>query len=147
MEELNYLPMILSFAAIAIALITLAMKSYRIDTNSDPFSPGNLDDMKVYREMIEYSDRIIAYIHRYIAEIAVIKFREFVDSKDSMSSVTRAQVESLISSVANVAYSHLVIDNIDIDHLMFDEKFLQELVPQVSANVIKDLLLKEIDQT
>lgn len=91
----------------------------------------------------EYSNELLKTIRSFVAEIAVIRFRTFIDGR-AADKITREQVKNLVDSVAKDAEKYLEIDHINYEILLYTDEFIQDYIVQVAVNSIKDLLSKYI---
>ena len=92
----------------------------------------------------EYSNKILEYIRMLVGQIAMIKFRTYEDGHQ-FDKTTKANIEKLITEIANSVHESLNRANISFDDTLFKEDFLNDYIIQTTIIVIKDMLEKAVD--
>lgn len=90
------------------------------------------------------SDRLIEFIDKTCAKIAIIKFQEFKDSHD-MTKVTEANVKSLIESIANDVHLAMDISIDDLDESLYKADFIEKYIIDTCIMNAKSLLNEYIN--
>ena len=126
---------------ITIAMITKIVKG--------PLDPKPMDEEE-FKAMLmgkspEYSEKVLDFIRNFAAQVAIMHFRQFLDSR-ATDKVTREQTKNLARDVATTVRSYIDNDKIDHRKLMFTIAYLDEFIVQVSVNAVKDLLKKAVDE-
>lgn len=94
---------------------------------------------------VEYSNRVLELIRSIVGQIAVIKFRTFQDTHD-MNKITKANVEALVKSVAEMANESLNMNNIFFKDTFFTKHFYERYIVETSVILIKQMVDKAISE-
>ena len=109
----------------------------------------NLDNFINYHKDIiistESAEKLLNFIRMISSQIAMIQFRNFIDSHD-ISKVTKANIRDLVEDTATNIKNSLNIDDIDFADMLITEEFLDEYIINVASITIKDLLNKSLSE-
>ena len=89
----------------------------------------------------EYSDKMLEFVKMFIGQIAVLKFRTFVDSHN-LGKITKANIQKLVAEVADTVHKSINIDKIDFEDTLFTKDFYEKYIIETSVIMIKELLDK-----
>lgn len=98
-------------------------------------------DIKIEKEKLNYSKNLLEYLKSFIANVTIIKFREFVDNHDITKS-TSQQYKNLIREIAETVKSSI---NVESKTILNDDAVDKFIVDNVIM-YIKDLLNKTSEE-
>lgn len=98
------------------------------------------------KEAPAYSNEILDFVKTFTAQIAALKFRSFIDSRD-LSKVTKEQTKKLVDEVARTVKDHLETSKIEQDSLIFSMTFLDKYIVDLSVTAVKDLLRRAVAES
>lgn len=106
-----------------------------------------LEDMKESNKnkMVEYSKQVLEFIRMMVGQIAVLKFRTFVDTND-LSKVSRSAIEKLVADVAESVNRSMNMVNLSLENTVYSKEFFEQYIVETSVLMIKDLLDKAIGE-
>lgn len=93
----------------------------------------------------DQSQNILNYIRTFTAQVAIIKFNEFVDSRN-LDKVTKQNTETLISDISKTVHASLRTDLINFDGVLFTKEFMEMYIVQTAVNLVKKLLDNKVDE-
>lgn len=104
-----------------------------------------LEDMKESNKhkMVEYSTQVLEFIRMMVGQVAVLKFRTFVDSND-LSKVSKSSVEKLVADVAASVNNSMNMVNLSLENTVYSKEFFEQYIIETSVLMVKDLLDKAI---
>lgn len=92
----------------------------------------------------DLSNQILQFTRMIISQIAMMKYRDFVDSKD-MSKITRSNVTKLVDEVATECHKAIRIESISFESLVFTREFYEQYIVETTVFVIKSMVNKTFD--
>lgn len=106
-----------------------------------------LEDMKESNKnkMVEYSKQVLEFIRMMVGQIAVLKFRTFVDTND-LSKVSKSTIEKLVADVAESVNMSMNMVNLSLENTVYSKEFFEQYIVETSVLMIKDLLDKAIGE-
>lgn len=106
-----------------------------------------LEDMKESNKnkMVEYSKQVLEFIRMMVGQIAVLKFRTFVDTND-LSKVSKSAIEKLVADVAESVNRSMNMVNLSLENTVYSKEFFEQYIVETSVLMIKDLLDKAIGE-
>ena len=113
---------------------------HKIDT-FDNFSNYHQDIIS----STESAEKLLDFIRMISNQIAIIHFRNFIDSHD-ISKVTKANIRDLVEDTATNIKNSINIDDIDFVDMLITEEFLDEYIINIASITIKDLLNKSLNE-
>lgn len=103
-------------------------------------SKAEREEIKVELEKVKYSNELLEFIKGYIAQIVVIKFREFTDTYDIKNS-TSQQYKTLIFNIATE-----IKESSNFYHkTIFPDKTIDKFIVDTVIMYVKDLLDKNVE--
>lgn len=129
---------VLIWFGISLMVLIRLKKKYVKDTTL-------LHDLKEANQekVVEYSKQLLDFIRMMVSQIAVIRFRTFVDNND-MSKITKSSIEKLVHDVASTVKQSINISNVSIENTVYSEEFFDRYIVETSVIMVKDLLDKAI---
>lgn len=137
-----------SLATIAcLALITIALRKYfAIKQNEiEVKREANKIAAKNDHSSLEYSNGLLDFVKTVVAQTTVLKFRSFIDNRD-VSKITLTQLKKFVQEIVPLIHDSLVIGNMDLNGVMFTERFLNIYIIETSMIMAKELLDKAINE-
>jgi len=93
----------------------------------------------------EYSEKMLDFVKMLTSQIAVLRFRTFVDTHE-LDKITKANVQKLVTDVAETVHNSINIDNIDFEDMLFNKEFFEKYIIETSLITIKSLLDKAVNE-
>lgn len=90
---------------------------------------------------IEYSNNIMKYIREFIAQIATLQFKTFVDGHN-MNKITEANIKKLVQDIAEEVKTALNEVNILFDNMLFTKDFYDKYIVETTVITVKTMLEK-----
>lgn len=156
MTSIEYIFMILiclySFIALIIAYMIIRMIGKYIDKKIDlinaeeAYNTSRINKLDSDNRLatITYTNELLKFIRSIIAQIAVVKFRTFTDSKD-LTKVTRKNVTDVVADVAIETNLYISRDELAISSTLLTPDFLNKYIVENSVIIVKDLFKKVIE--
>ena len=95
-------------------------------------------------KVIEYSQGLLDFTHRFILQMAAREIITFRDTHD-LSKISKNSVEALAKDVSQKVFNSINEDNILFDVALFDKDAYYQYIVDVTISTIKDLFSKVID--
>lgn len=92
-------------------------------------------------QSIEYSRNLMKYLMEFIGQIAVIKFKAFIDSH-KMDKITEINIKKLIDDIATTTNKSINRSNILFDNTIITEEFYESYVIETTIILVKEMLEK-----
>lgn len=92
-------------------------------------------------QSIEYSRNLMKYLREFIGQIAVIKFKAFIDSH-KMDKITEINIKKLIDDIATTTNKSINRSNILFDNTIITEEFYESYVIETTIILVKEMLEK-----
>lgn len=102
------------------------------------------DEIRKKQSAPGYTGSVMEFIRDLTAQVAVLKFREFADSR-SLEKVTKEHTKHLIQDIANSVKGYIDQNKLDEEGLLVSPQFMNEYIINMSVNCVKDLLKKAVD--
>lgn len=102
-----------------------------------------LNKIQTERDKFSYTNEFIQFIKNYTAQIAVIKFRTFIDTHDIEKS-TNQQYQKVIKEIAGEV--KVSLKYLDIGLIILTETAIDKLIVDYSIMYIKDLINKNFGE-
>lgn len=96
-------------------------------------------------KVLDNSKQLLEFIRMMVGQVAVLKFRTFIDTRDVERS-TKANIESLVQDVATTVNASLNMSNISIENTIYSKEFFEQYIVETSVIIIKDLLDKSLNE-
>lgn len=96
------------------------------------------------KDLVEYSTKTLEFIKNITNQVAVLKFRTFIDSHD-ITKITKANIEKLVGDVADTVYKSINSTNIIFDDTLYTKNFYEKYIIEMALISIKNLLDRTID--
>lgn len=93
----------------------------------------------------EYSTKTLDFIRNFVSQICVLRYQEFIDNHDA-SKISKPQIETLINDVSREIYSSIDMKKIDFERTLYDEKFVETYIVQLTVTNIKSLWEKTLTE-
>lgn len=125
-----------------ISLIVLVRLRSQYDKDSRSLrelQEGNKD------KVLENSKQLLEFIRMMVGQVAVIKFRTFIDSRDVEKS-TKTNIGNLVKEIATTVNSSLNMSNISIENTIYSKEFFEQYIVESSVIIVKDLLEKSLNE-
>ena len=81
------------------------------------------------------------YLREFIGQIAVIKFKAFIDSH-KMDKITEINIKKLIDDIATTTNKSINRSNILFDNTIITEEFYESYVIETTIILVKEMLEK-----
>lgn len=94
-------------------------------------------------KVIEYSKQVLEFIRMMVSQVAIIKFRTFIDNND-ITKVTKSHIEKLASQVATSVKYSINIGNISLSDTIYTQEYFDEYIVETSILMVKQLFEKAI---
>lgn len=94
--------------------------------------------------VVEYSKQVLEFIRMMVGQVAVIKFRTFIDNR-KIEKISKANVEELVADVARTVNRSINMSNIQIENTVYSREFFEEYIIESSVMIIKDLLARDLN--
>lgn len=94
--------------------------------------------------VVEYSKQVLEFIRMMVGQVAVIKFRTFIDNR-KIEKISKANVEELVADVARTVNRSINMSNIQIENTVYSREFFEEYIVESSVMIIKDLLARDLN--
>jgi hypothetical protein len=91
----------------------------------------------------EYSTQLLELIRTIVAQIAVVKYRNFRDSND-MSKITEAMIKNLIKDIAKTARTSLNLENMLWGDTLFKREFIENYIVDMTVLLVKESVRKTL---
>jgi len=91
----------------------------------------------------EYSTQILELIRTIVAQVAIIKYRNFREMND-MNKITEAMIKNLIRDIAETTHKSLNLDNVMWDDAMFNREFIESYIIEMTILLVKESVHKTI---
>ena len=88
---------------------------------------------------------MLDFVKMLTSQIAVLRFRTFVDTHE-LDKITKANVQKLVTDVAETVHNSINIDNIDFEDMLFNKEFFEKYIIETSLITIKSLLDKAVNE-
>lgn len=96
-------------------------------------------------KVVDYSKQVLDFIRMIVSQVAIIKFRTFIDNND-IQKISKVHIEKLASEVAiNVKHS-ININNISLENTIYTKEFFDEYIIETSILMIKQMFEKTIEE-
>lgn len=95
-------------------------------------------------KVLENSKQLLEFIRMMVGQVAVIKFRTFIDSRDVEKS-TKTNIGNLVKEIATTVNSSLNMSNISIENTIYSKEFFEQYIVESSVIIVKDLLEKSLN--
>lgn len=97
------------------------------------------------KNIADYSEKLLEFIKMLTSQIAILKFRTFVDNHE-IDKITKANIQNLVADVAETVNVSINADHIDFDDVLFTKEFYENYIIDTSLITIKGLLNKTINE-
>lgn len=94
--------------------------------------------------VVEYSKQVLEFIRMMVGQVAVIKFRTFIDNR-KIEKISKANVEELVADVARTVNRSINMSNIQIENTVYSREFFEEYIVESSVMIIKELLARDLN--
>ena len=128
----------LIFLVISIARYTLLKQTYL--KNETEFHRITFENRN---KTTEYSTQILELIRTIVAQVAIIKYRNFREMND-MNKITEAMIKNLIRDIAETTHKSLNLDNVMWDDAMFNREFIESYIIEMTILLVKESVHKTI---
>lgn len=95
-------------------------------------------------KVLDNSKQLLEFIRMMVGQVAVLKFRTFMDTRDIEKS-TKSNIESLVKEVATTVNASLNMSNISIENTIYSKEFFEQYIVETSVIIVKDLLDKSLN--
>lgn len=93
---------------------------------------------------VDYSNKLLDYIKIFVAQVASIKFRNFIDTHD-ITKINKTIVGGLIEEIAIEVKNSINDNNVIFQDALFTKEFYDGFIVQSTTIIVKDLLEKVIE--
>lgn len=94
-------------------------------------------------KILDYSKQVLEFIRMLVGQVAVIKFRTFVDNND-LRKVTKGATEKLVADVATTVNKSINTGNMSLENTIYSREFFDQYIVDTSVIMIKEMLDKAI---
>lgn len=95
-------------------------------------------------KVLDNSKQLLEFIRMMVGQVAVLKFRTFMDTRDIEKS-TKSNIEGLVKEVATTVNASLNMSNISIENTIYSKEFFEQYIVETSVIIVKDLLDKSLN--
>lgn len=95
-------------------------------------------------KVLDNSKQLLEFIRMMVGQVAVLKFRTFIDTRDIEKS-TKSNIEGLVKEVATTVNASLNMSNISIENTIYSKEFFEQYIVETSVIIVKDLLDKSLN--
>lgn len=95
-------------------------------------------------KVLDNSKQLLEFIRMMVGQVAVLKFRTFIDTRDIEKS-TKSNIEHLVQDIATTVNSSLNMSNISIENTIYSKEFFEQYIIETSIVIVKDLLDKSLN--
>lgn len=96
-------------------------------------------------KVLDNSKQLLEFIRMMVGQVAVLKFRTFMDTRDIEKS-TKSNIESLVKEVATTVNASLNMSNISIENTIYSKEFFEQYIVETSVIIVKDLLDRSLNE-
>jgi hypothetical protein len=93
----------------------------------------------------EYSTQLLELIRNIVAQIAVVKYRNFAEAND-MSKVTESMIKNLIKDIAESTHRSLNLDNMLWVDTLYTREFIENYIIDVTVMMVKASVHKTLEE-
>lgn len=129
---------VLLWFIISLAVLVKLRKQFKTDSESlQVLKEGNKD------KVIEYSRQVLDFIRMMVSQVAVIKFRTFIDNR-KVDKISKNNIGDLVADVATTVNKSINMSNIQIDNTIYSREFFEQYIVETSVLMVKELLEKNL---
>ena len=130
-----YVILVLNLVIVTADLVFTIIKSNKKPEKEVPVP--NIND-------VEYSDKIIGFIREYSVQVALLKYREFIDSHE-INKITRTQLQNLVTTTAKFIDESLLKEHINFDRILYTKEFVDAYMIHTVIFTQKELFDKSVE--
>lgn len=95
-------------------------------------------------DTIEYSQKLIDFIKSLTIEIAILKYKEYIDSHE-FEKLQKTHIAQIAEDTAKSVHDAINFDIIDFDDVLYTKEFYESFIIKTSLASVKSLLEKSLD--